>query len=126
MFVFSQILAKNISQIINWAAFLQNIKRNKIFFQATRETNTIMKRSNTFAIQKIYSGSKNFSQNPVILHLFNLKIKVKLPISRNCYNLHKQLYIQEVTGKFIIPLTNITQFNIKLLNSISIKYPGIN
>ena len=33
-----------------------------------------------------------------------------LTISRNCYHSHKQLYIQEVTGKFIIQLINIIQF----------------
>ena len=59
---------------------------------------------------------------PAILNLFNLKNKSKaygkkakicsyiLTISRNCYHSHRQLYIQEVTEKFIIQLINIIQF----------------
>ena len=58
----------------------------KDYFQATRRTNTIMKRSYTCQ-PKIYLRSKTpyFSQIPTILNLFNLKTKVKLMVKKQKY-----------------------------------------
>ena len=105
MFVFSQILTKNISQIINWAAFLQNIKSNKIFSGNKGSQNNNEKKLHFCQPKYIFKKQKYISQIPVKLNLFSLKTKA---------------YIQEVTGKFIIQLINIIQINMKLLNFIYI------
>ena len=126
-------VSKKHSQIINWAAFLQNTKSNKILFSSNKGNQQNNEKSLHFCQSKKYIQG----QSPVIFNLFNLKTKVKFrqktkiysyirTISRDWYHSHKQLYKQDMTGKFIIQLINIIKFNTKLLNSIYINFLGIN
>ena len=89
VFVFIQILTKNISQIINWVAFLQNIKSNKILFSGNKGNQHNNEKKLHFCQPKyIFKKQKYFSQIPVILNLFSLKTKVKLMVKNENIKLY--------------------------------------
>ena len=89
MFVFSKILTKNISQIINWAAFLQNIKSKKILFSGNKGNQHSNEEKLHFCQPEyIFKKQKYFSQIPVKLNLFSLKTKVKFMVKNQNIKLY--------------------------------------